>query len=63
MQDTLLGFYLDTLEYSKRPKFLNKYLDTPCLARLKKLDTFVEWITHLKIYMTLRNILQDMIIH
>ena len=40
MQDTLLGFYLDTLEYSKRPKFLNKYLDTHCLARLKKVGYF-----------------------
>ena len=36
MQNTLLEFYLDTLEYSKRPKFLNKYLDVPCLIRLKK---------------------------
>ena len=40
MQDTLLGFYFDTLEYSKRPKFLNKYLNVPCLTRLKKVGYF-----------------------
>lgn len=40
MQNTLFEFYLDTLEYSKRPSFLNKYLDTPCLTRLKKIGYF-----------------------
>ena len=40
MQNNLLGFYLDILEYSKRPEFLNKYLDTPCLARLRKVGYF-----------------------
>ena len=40
MKDTLLEFYLDTLEYSKRPNFLNKYLYTPCLTRLKKVGYF-----------------------
>lgn len=32
----LFEFYLETLEYRKRPEFLNKYLETPCLIRLKK---------------------------
>ena len=40
MKDTLLEFYLDTLEYGERPNFLNKYLDTPCLTRLKKVGYF-----------------------
>lgn len=40
MQNTLLEFYLDILEYSKRPSFLNKYLDAPCLTRLKKVGYF-----------------------
>ena len=40
MQNTLLGFYLDTLDYSKKPEFLNKYLDVPCLTRLKKVGYF-----------------------
>ena len=40
MQNTLLGFYLDTLEYSNKPKFLDKYLDVPCLTRLKKVGYF-----------------------
>ena len=40
MKDTLFKFYLDTLEYSERPDFLNKYLKTPCLTRLKKVGYF-----------------------
>lgn len=40
MEETLLEFYLEKLEYNKRPEFLNKYLDTPCLKRLKKVCYF-----------------------
>ena len=40
MKNTLLEFYLDTLEYNKKPNFLNKYLETPCLIRLKKVGYF-----------------------
>ena len=40
MEETLLEFYLEKLEYNKRPEFLNKYLDAPCLKRLKKVCYF-----------------------
>lgn len=36
MKESLLEFYLDLLDYKTRPKFLDKYLSTPCLLRLKK---------------------------
>lgn len=39
-EKSLLEFYLDTLEYSNKPNFLNKYLETPCLIRLKKIGYF-----------------------
>ncbi len=40
MEENLLEFYLELLEYSKRPKFIDKYLKTPCLVRLKKVCYF-----------------------
>lgn len=40
MKKSLFEFYLDVLEYSSRPKFLNKYLNAPCLIRLKKIGYF-----------------------
>ena len=40
MNKSLLQYYLDKLEYNNRPEFLNKYLDTPCLLRLKKIGYF-----------------------
>ena len=40
MQNRLFNFYLDTLDYNNRPNFLNKYLETPCLLRLKKIGYF-----------------------
>lgn len=40
MEDSLLQFYLNKLEYYKRPEFLDKYLNTPCLLRLKKVGYF-----------------------
>ena len=36
----LLNFYLDILEYNNKPDFLNKYLEVPCLKRLKKIGYF-----------------------
>ena len=36
MAKTLLEYYLKILNYDNRPEFLNKYLKTPCLERLKK---------------------------
>ena len=38
--NNLLGYYLETLDYDKKPEFLNKYLETPCLTRLKKVGYF-----------------------
>lgn len=40
MEKSLLSFYLDILDYENRPDFLNKYLETPCLVRLKKIGYF-----------------------
>lgn len=40
MNQSLLEYYLDLLEYEKRPKFLDKYLNVPCLKRLKKVGYF-----------------------
>lgn len=40
MKESLLKFYLNVLEYENRPDFLNKYLNTPCLIRLKKVGYF-----------------------
>ena len=40
MEKSLLEFYLNVLEYENRPDFLNKYLNTPCLLRLKKVGYF-----------------------
>ena len=40
MKESLLEFYLNVLEYENRPDFLNKYLNTPCLLRLKKVGYF-----------------------
>ena len=40
MKESLLKFYLNVLEYENRPDFLNKYLNTPCLLRLKKVGYF-----------------------
>lgn len=40
MAKTLLKYYLKILNYDNRPEFLNKYLKTPCLERLKKVGYF-----------------------
>lgn len=40
MKQTLLEYYLDLLEYDKKPEFLDKYLEVPCLKRLKKIGYF-----------------------
>ena len=40
MKESLLEFYLNKLEYSNKPEFLNKYLNDPCLMRLKKVCYF-----------------------
>lgn len=40
MKKSLLEFYFNILDYKKRPKFLDKYLNTPCLVRLKKVGYF-----------------------
>ena len=40
MKKTLLEFYLETLEYNEKPEFINKYLNTPSLNRLKKVGYF-----------------------
>ena len=40
MNGNLLQFYLNKLDYENRPNFLNKYLNTPCLIRLKKVGYF-----------------------
>ena len=40
MAKTLLEYYLKILNYDNRPEFLNKYLKTPCLERLKKVGYF-----------------------
>lgn len=39
-KNNLLKYYLETLAYNGRPEFLNKYLETPCLTRLKKVGYF-----------------------
>ena len=40
MEKSLLEIYLNKLEYSNKPEFLNKYLNVPCLKRLKKICYF-----------------------
>ena len=40
MNRQLLDHYLKLLEYDKRPEFINKYLEVPCLKRLKKVGYF-----------------------
>ena len=40
MKNSLLEYYLDNLDFDKKPEFLNKYLDAPCLKRLKKIGYF-----------------------
>ena len=40
MEESLLKIYLNKLEYSNKPEFLNKYLNDPCLKRLKKICYF-----------------------
>ena len=40
MEESLLEFYLNKLEYSNKPEFLNKYLNDSCLKRLKKICYF-----------------------
>lgn len=40
MQKKVLEQYLDILEYNKKPKFLDKYLKTPSLLRLKNIGYF-----------------------
>lgn len=37
MKKSLLEYYLEILDYKNKPEFLNKYLDVPCLKRLKKI--------------------------
>lgn len=37
---SLLKYYYEMLNYDNRPEFLNKYLETPCLLRLKKVGYF-----------------------
>lgn len=58
MENSLLVFYLKILDYENRPDFLNKYLETPCLVRLKKIGYFCGMdyasknIYHFKEYIT-----------
>lgn len=40
MENNLLKFYLDKLDYDLKPEFLDKYLETPSLTRLKKIGYF-----------------------
>ncbi len=40
MKENMLKFYLNELEYDNRPDFLDKYLEVPCLKRLKKIGYF-----------------------
>lgn len=40
MKESLLEYYLDKLNYKTKPQFLEKYLQTPCLLRLKKVGYF-----------------------
>ena len=40
MKKTLLEYYLENLNYDNKPEFLNKYLEAPCLTRLKKVGYF-----------------------
>ena len=40
MKENMLKFYLNELEYDNRPDFLDKYLEAPCLKRLKKIGYF-----------------------
>lgn len=40
MKENMLKFYLNELDYDNRPDFLDKYLETPCLKRLKKIGYF-----------------------
>ena len=40
MNSNLLDYYFEKLDYKNMPKFLVKYLDTPCLKRLKKIGYF-----------------------
>ena len=40
MNSNLLDYYFEKLDYKNMPKFLVKYLDTPCLKRLKKVGYF-----------------------
>ena len=42
MEKSLLKYYFKELDYDKKPEFLNKYLNTPSLLRLKESVTFVE---------------------
>ena len=51
-----LQYYLEQLGYPNMPKFLIKYLKTPSLLRLKKLDIFVGWTMDLKTFTILENI-------
>lgn len=40
MEKSILEQYLDILEYNKKPQFLDKYLQTPSLLRLKNIGYF-----------------------
>ena len=40
MNSNLLEYYFEKLDYKTMPEFLIKYLDTPCLKRLKKIGYF-----------------------
>ena len=40
MKENMLKFYLNELDYDNRPDFLDKYLEAPCLKRLKKIGYF-----------------------
>ena len=40
MENNLLEYYLKQLDFPSKPEFLSKYLEVPCLKRLKKVGYF-----------------------
>ena len=40
MERKIFNHYLDILDYDNKPEFLDKYLEIPCLQRLKKVGYF-----------------------
>ena len=63
MAKTLLEYYLKILNYDNRPEFLNKYLKTPCLERLKKVGYFCGMDYASKKVYNFKEHITDMIIH